>query len=65
MLVENGARHGASQPQYPHHEDIDSSYSDFLVTLMPLLSEPTDPLEVDNWLCTTKSKFGLLHCMEY
>jgi hypothetical protein len=25
----------------------------------------TDPLEVDNWLHTTESKFGLLHCTEY
>jgi hypothetical protein len=25
----------------------------------------TDPLEADSWLCTTKSKFRLLHCIEY
>jgi hypothetical protein len=24
-----------------------------------------DPLEADDWLRTTKSKFGLLHCTEY
>jgi hypothetical protein len=36
MLMENKARHGA-----------------------------TDPLEADNRLHTTESKFGLLHCTEY
>jgi hypothetical protein len=25
----------------------------------------TNPLEADNWLLTTESKFGLLHCTEY
>jgi hypothetical protein len=25
----------------------------------------TDPLEVDSWLRTIESKFGLLHCTEY
>jgi hypothetical protein len=44
---------------------MDSSYSDFLATHPSLLSEPIDPLEADNWFCTTESKFGLLHCVEY
>jgi hypothetical protein len=25
----------------------------------------TDLLEADSWLCTTESKFKLLHCIEY
>jgi hypothetical protein len=40
-------------------------YLDFLVTHPPLFFGATDPLEADNWLRTTKSKFGLLHCIEY
>jgi hypothetical protein len=39
---------------------MDSSYTDFLVTHPPLFTEASDPLEADNWLCITKSKFGLL-----
>jgi hypothetical protein len=65
MLVENDARRGAGRPQHPRHQDMDSSYSDFLATHLPLFSEPTDPMEVDKWLHTTESKFGLLHCTKY
>jgi hypothetical protein len=36
-----------------------------LVTHPPIFAEATDPLEADNWLHTTESKFGLLHCTEY
>jgi hypothetical protein len=39
-------------------------YSDFLVTHPLVFTDATDPLEVDSWLCTTESKFGLLHCTE-
>jgi uncharacterized membrane protein len=35
------------------------------VTHPPLFFEATDPLEADDWLRTTKSKFGLLHYIEY
>jgi hypothetical protein len=31
----------------------------------PLFSGGKDPLEIDDWLCTTESKFSLLHCTEY
>jgi hypothetical protein len=65
MLVGNDARRGVGCPQYPLHQDMDSLYSDFLATHTPLFFEPTDPLEADNWLCTTKCKFGLLHYTEY
>jgi hypothetical protein len=44
---------------------MDSSYSEFLATHLPLFSEPTYLLEVDNSLCTTEYKFGLLHFIEY
>jgi hypothetical protein len=64
MLVENDARRGAGHRQYPHHQDMDSSYSDFLASHPPLFSEPSDPLEADNWLRTTEPKFGLLHIIE-
>jgi hypothetical protein len=35
------------------------------VTHPPLFSRGKDPLEVDDWLRTTESKFSLLHCTEY
>jgi hypothetical protein len=35
------------------------------ITLPPLFSRSMDPLEADEWLCTTRSKFGLLHYIEY
>jgi hypothetical protein len=44
---------------------MNTSYSEFLVTHPPLFSRGKDPLEADNWLRTTESKFSLLHCIEY
>jgi hypothetical protein len=44
---------------------MNTSYSEFLATHPPLFSEGKDPLEADDWLRTTKSKFNLLHCTEY
>jgi hypothetical protein len=44
---------------------MNMSYSDFLATHPPLFSRGEDPLEADDWLCTTESKFILLHCTEY
>ena len=64
-MVENDERRGAGRPQHPRQQDMDSSYSDFLATHPPIFAEATDPLEADNWLRTTESKFGLLHCTEY
>jgi hypothetical protein len=40
-------------------------YSDFLATHLLVFADATDPLEADSWLCTTESKFRLLHCTEY
>jgi hypothetical protein len=63
-LVENDECHGAEHQQ-PQHQERDSSYSDFLATHPPVFADATDPLEVDSWLRTMESKFGLLHCTEY
>jgi hypothetical protein len=63
-LIENDEHHGA-ECQQPRHQERDSSYSDFLATHLPVFADATDPLEVDSWLRTTESKFGLLHCTEY
>jgi hypothetical protein len=63
-LVENDERHGAERQQ-PQHQERDSSYLDFLATHPPIFADVTDLLEVDSWLRTTESKFGLLHYTEY
>jgi hypothetical protein len=57
--------HRGAEHQQPRHQERDSSYSDFLATHPPVFDDATDPLEVDRWLCTTESMFGLLHCTEY
>jgi hypothetical protein len=44
---------------------MNTSYSDFLMTHPPLFSGGKDPLEADDWLRTTESKFSLLHYTEY
>jgi hypothetical protein len=41
------------------------SYLKLLSTHPPLFSRAKDLLEADDWLRTTESKFGLLHCTEY
>jgi hypothetical protein len=63
-LVENDERRGVERQQ-PQHQERDSSYSDFLATHPPVFVDVTNPLEVDSWLRTMESKFGLLHCTEY
>jgi hypothetical protein len=63
-LIENDERRGAVRQQ-PRHQERDSSYSDFLATHPSVFADATDSLEADNWLHTTESKFGLLHCIEY
>jgi hypothetical protein len=50
FLMQNEARRGAESPQHPRHQDMNTSYSDFLVTHPPLFSGAKDPLEVDDWL---------------
>jgi hypothetical protein len=63
-LVENDERHGAERQQ-PRHQERDSLYSDFLATHAPVFADATNSLEVESWLCTIESKFGLLHCTGY
>jgi hypothetical protein len=63
-LVENDERCGAERQQ-PRHQEMDSSYSNFLATHPPIFADATDPLEADSWLYSTESKFGLLYCTEY
>jgi hypothetical protein len=53
------------RPQHHRHQDMKMSYSDFLVTHPSIFSTAKNPLEVDDWLCTTKSKFDLLHFTKY
>jgi hypothetical protein len=63
-LVGNDEHCGA-ECQQPRHQERDSSYSIFLATHPPVFVDVIDPLEVDSWLCTTESKFELLHYTEY
>jgi hypothetical protein len=63
VLVQNEARRGEGHPQHHRHQDINTSYSDFLVTHPPVFFGAKD--EVDDWLPTTESKFVLLQCTEY
>jgi hypothetical protein len=65
LLIQNEARRGTKHPQHPRYQDMNTSYSEFLVTHPPLFSGGKDLLEANNWLRTTKSKFSLLHCTEY
>jgi hypothetical protein len=44
---------------------MNTSYLEFLSTHPPLFSMAKDPLEAYDWLRTTESKFGMLHCTEY
>jgi hypothetical protein len=37
----------------------------FLATHPPVFTDVTNALEVDHWLCTTESRFGLLHYTEF
>jgi hypothetical protein len=65
LLIQNEACRGAERLQHPRYQDMNTSYSEFLATHPPLFSGGKDPLEVDDWLHTTESKFSLLHCTEY
>jgi hypothetical protein len=65
LFIQNETRHGAERLQHPRHQDMNTSYSEFLATHPPLFSGGKDPLEADDWLRTIESKFSLLHCTEY
>jgi hypothetical protein len=61
--MKNMAYRGGRQP---HHQPVlDSSYTDFLAMHSLTFAEASDPLEADNKLCITESKFGLLHCTKF
>jgi hypothetical protein len=64
LLIQNEARCGAERPQHTRYQDMNMSYSEFLVTHPPLFSGGRDPLEADDWLCTIESKFSLLNSTE-
>jgi hypothetical protein len=65
LLIPNEARRGAECPQHLRYQDMNTSYSEFSATHPPLFSGGKDPLEADDWLRTTESKFSLLNCTEY
>jgi hypothetical protein len=65
VLVQNEAHHGMDHPQHHRQQDMNTSYSDFLATHPPVFSRANDPLDADDWLRTTESKFGFLHCTKY
>jgi hypothetical protein len=65
VLVQNEAHHGVEHPHHHRHQDMNTSYSDFLATHSPIFSGAKDMLHADDWLCTTESKFGMLHYTEY
>jgi hypothetical protein len=56
--------HVAKRPQL-RHQDWDSSYLDFLETHPPVFTDAIVPLEPDNYVCMTESKFSLLHYTEF
>jgi hypothetical protein len=62
-LMENSARGGKGTRNA--RGPAPTTYSDFLATRPPTFNEAGEPLEADHWLCTIKSKFGLLHCTEH
>jgi hypothetical protein len=65
LLIQNETHLVVERPQHPRHQDMNMSYSEFLVTHPPLFSKGKDPLEAADWLHTIESKFSLLHCTEY
>jgi hypothetical protein len=63
--VQNEAHHGAGHSQHYRQQDINTSYLNFLATHPSVFAGAKDPRDADDWLCTTESKFSLLHCTEY
>jgi hypothetical protein len=63
--MQNEAHRGAGHSQHYRQQDMNTSYSDFLVTHMLIFAGAKESLDADDWLYTTESKFGLLHYIEY
>jgi hypothetical protein len=65
LLIQNeahrGGRTSAAPPTLGHEHVLLGVLGDS----PPLFSGGKDPLEADDWLHTTESKFSLLHCTEY
>jgi hypothetical protein len=47
LLIQNEVSRGAECLQHPRYQDMNTSYSEFLVTHPPLFSRGKDPLEAD------------------
>jgi hypothetical protein len=43
LLIQNEARRGAEHPQHPRYQDMNTFYSEFLATHLPLFSEGKRP----------------------
>jgi hypothetical protein len=65
VLMQNEAHRGVHHLQHHWQHDMNTSYSDFQTTHPPIFSGEKDLLDADDWLHTTKSKFGMLHYTEY
>jgi hypothetical protein len=63
--VRDEANCGVECSRHYRQHDMNTSYSDFLATHLPVFSGAKEPLDADDWLHTTKSKFDLLHCVEF
>jgi hypothetical protein len=59
VLMQNEAHHRVERLQHHWHQDLNTFDFDFLAPHPPIFSGAKDLLEVDDWLRTTESKFGL------
>jgi hypothetical protein len=64
VLMRNEANYGEEHLQHHRHQDMNTSYSDFLATQPPVFFGARDPLDMDDWLRITELKFDLLHYIE-
>jgi hypothetical protein len=62
LLMTNSNRYGIVVGNA--QDQARSSYVEFLATQPTTFTEGSEPLEVDHWLRTIKSKFNLLNCTE-
>jgi hypothetical protein len=65
LLVQNEAHRGVVHLHHHRQQDMNTSYSDFLANHPSVFSEAKDPLDVDDWLLSTRLKFSMLHCIKY
>jgi hypothetical protein len=55
--MQNDAHRGADRPRHHRQQDMNKSYFEFLATHPLVFSRAKDPLNADDWLRTTESKF--------